>query len=203
MKGKVGMKIKTITLIICCFIVFLTSCGIFSKDSKDNRIQNISPVNKDTSNASTVPENTAAPAISNSIPLINEYNENCALQLGLSREKVKLKLKELKIEIAKEYEGKDDNDNPNGLWFIYTKDLELCFNIENQLSQVYINGNLPTKAGLKKGDTLQKMLDLYGKENSYDSGWGMYTYKMKNCSFGIIYDTGNNTVDSWTIFLAD
>lgn len=91
-----------------------------------------------------------------------------------------MKLSELKIAIIKEYEGKDDNNNPNGLWIIYTKDFEFYFNIKNQLSQVYINSDLPTNAGLKKGDTLQKMHDLYGIENSYDSGWGIYIYKMNN-----------------------
>jgi len=90
------------------------------------------------------------------------------------------------------------------LWFIYTKDLELDFNVNNQISQIFVNMNsdIATTKGLKKGDTLERMHKLYGKENSYDKGWDMYVYKMKKCNFGVIYNLSNtdNTVDSWTIF---
>jgi|GEM_PF-4617944 hypothetical protein len=211
------MKLKVIIIFAIISIIFSgctsnysNTMGYTSNEDKEVTPSTTSKL-KETTKPTIMPtieltkDITITPTGINSYTLINEYNENCALLLGSSRSQVKSKLKELNIPIIKEYEGTDDNDNPDGVWIIYTKNLELDFNIDNKLNQVFINSILPTSLGLKKGDTLQKMHDLYGKENSYDRGWGMYIYKMKTCNLGIIYNLGdnNNTVDSWTIFLED
>lgn len=149
------------------------------------------------------PEASITPSTGDGKVLINENDEDCILQLGLTRNEVKSRLAEANIAITNEYEGQDDDYKPDGLWVIYTEDVELDFDIDNKLSKIFVNNNINTTKGLKIGDSLEDMHTLYGQEDSYYKGWDMYIYDMGSYNFGIIYNLGDsdNKVDAWTIFL--
>jgi len=156
-----------------------------------------------TPEVSATPEASITPTTGDGKTLINENNEDCILQLGLSREEVKSRLTDANIAITKEYEGQNNDYNPNGLWLINTDDLELDFNIDNQLSKIFVRNNIDTSKGLKTGDSLEEMFKLFGLEDSYDEGLDMYIYNRGSYNFGVIYNLTNskNKVDAWEIYI--
>ena len=149
------------------------------------------------------PQCTLSPTITPEIQLISESGDNCMLRLGMTMEKVKSILKETNVIITKKYQGEDDNNKPNGYWIWDTKDVQLLFDLDKCLYEIDVYSNLPTALGLRKGDTLQKMHALYGKENKYDKAWDMYIYKIKNHNFGVVFNLDNDDgkVSGWELFL--
>ncbi|MEQ8199411.1 MAG: hypothetical protein ABRQ27_15665 [Clostridiaceae bacterium] len=212
------MKRKILAGIIAVAVMAVIAIAVYLQKTKQPTPDTSQPVineisNTDSLNTASAETNESATTINDSdsdtdkssINIISEENENCVLHLGLTREALKSELSKLKIPILKEYQGKDDYNNYSGVWIVNTENFQFVFNTNNQLNLVFVKGDLPTVKGLKRGDPIIKIHELYGNESYFDRNWDAYVYRMKKCIFGVRYDvfSKDNKIYEWFISQAE
>ncbi|MEQ8155561.1 MAG: hypothetical protein ABRQ25_11860 [Clostridiaceae bacterium] len=192
------MKRKILAGLIAVAVIAVIAIAVYVQKTKQPTPDTSQPVINETSN---INENTSQDTDESSINIISEENENCVLHLGLTREALKSELSKLNMPILKEYQERDDDNNYNGVWVVNTKDFEFSFNTNDQLNLIFVKSDLPTLKGLKKGDPIVKMHELYGNESYFDRNLDAYVYKMDKCIFGVRYNvySKDNKIYEWFI----
>jgi hypothetical protein len=121
----------------------------------------------------------------------NEENFSKLFTFGMSRKALESKLTGLGIRIDSEtYDQMNDAD----IWGLQTDHVLFGFD-KGGLCTVYAQG-WETAKGLQIGDSIEKLHQLYGQENSIEDG---YIYNLKGYKFDVSFDK-NNGLDSWLLF---
>ncbi|NFG42522.1 hypothetical protein FC789_15410 [Clostridium botulinum] len=157
---------------------------------------------KVTKNNKDKSEKTIETVASNSKIIINEksLDKNSTFYFGMSKDDVISKLDKLQLKVENEIEISSGKDDPQyGNKQIWTKDISFTFNKENKLSVINVKEDIKTSLDLKKGDSIEKLEKLYGKNyNKYkiDNG-SMYEYSFNNNYFHVFLE--NEKVTEWEI----
>lgn len=148
-------------------LLFFVGCtnnkNTVQTDSKAN--ENLS---KTTNNKGTSAENKNDENNSNSEDKIfidvNSMDETSTFPFGMSKENLMTKLEELDLEVKNEIEITSREDDPEfGNKQLWADGIAFSFNKNNELYSISVNEEIPTSLDLKKGDSLEKVENLYGK----------------------------------------
>ena len=123
-----------------------------------------------------------------------EYGEKGALYLGMPMEEVERVLNEMNVEILNEIEITSHPDDWNyGNKEFWMKDYHIEFDKKDNIYEIYVHGNIPTERGLKIGDPIEKMEELYGEnyKKSTDGGETRFRYDMGDYKFWGIFSEDN------------
>ena len=73
------------------------------------------------------------------------------------------------------------------------KDYHIEFDKKDNIYEIYVHGNIPTERGLKIGDPIEKMEELYGEnyKKSTDGGETRFRYDMGDYKFWGIFSEDN------------
>lgn len=196
------MKAYRVCLSLVSLILISSGCADFSKTPNINTqkpfssVDSKSTLNTEIASRTVLPEPSIKPTGSSAIVNETEFNEdNIAqyLQFGTSFENVEKKLNDFKIPITDETTG----DTP-GWWDISTQEFTLNFDSENKLYSIWTS-KLGTAKGLKIGDSLDTMHQLYGKESEYNELKKEYVYHYGDNLLSF-YFGDDNTVNGWGLF---
>ncbi|WP_252247560.1 hypothetical protein [Clostridium sp. ZBS4] len=157
---------------------------------------------KVTKNNKDKSEKTIETVASNSKIIINEksLDKNSTFYFGMSKKDVISKLDKLQLKVENEIEISSGKDDPQyGNKQIWTKDISFTFDKENKLSVINVKEDIKTSLDLKKGDSIEKLEKLYGKNyNKYKIDTGsMYEYSFNNYYFHVFLE--NEKVTEWEI----
>ncbi|WP_105177650.1 hypothetical protein [Clostridium cagae] len=212
---------KYLTIISIILTIFLVGCtntkdsnntNTSTKESDDsisstNNSEKVTNTDKDksskvTKNNKDKSEKTIETVASNSKIIINEksLDKNSTFYFGMSKKYVISKLDKLQLKVENEIEISSGKDDPQyGNKQIWTKDISFTFDKENKLSVINVKEDIKTSLDLKKGDSIEKLEQLYGKNyNKYkiDNG-SMYEYSFNNYYFHVFLE--NEKVTEWEI----
>ena len=96
---------------------------------------------------------------------VKSMDETSTFPFRMTKDNVVIKLKELKLEVKNEIEITSEEDDPEfGNKQIWTDGIIFSFDKNNDLYCINVNENIPTSLHLKKGDSLEKTENLYGKK---------------------------------------
>jgi hypothetical protein len=162
-----------------------------NKDSKSKNQQNDQPISETKNN-------------DNSKLIFNEQNNGAKsiFNLGMSSQDVISNLEKLNMEITSQDEI---TDNKNGWDYghkvIWTEKLCFVFDKNDKLYGITVNGDIPTRLGLKNGDTLNNLEKLYGKSNKqYKFDWGtVLEYNIGGQYFYVSIQSYEDKVTLWGI----
>ncbi|KYH30052.1 hypothetical protein CLTEP_26930 [Clostridium tepidiprofundi DSM 19306] len=120
---------------------------------------------------------------------------------GMSKDELMIKLKKLKLKVKGEIEITSSKEDPElGNPIIMTDDISFSFDRNNQLLYaIGIKQNIPTSLGLKNGDSLEKIVKLYGTNyKKYNPGNGfVYEYCFNNHYFRVFIE--QDKVTGWAV----
>lgn len=192
------MKSYRALVAICLFILMVGGCAV-------HPAQTVAPTKAVTAPAPTftpVAATTAQPEPTATTTTGFSFNEENFLQyfqFGMTSDKVKSVLDSLHINYSKTTDTSDDNV-PVGSWALSNDQMSFDFDSNNQLYSIDFN-NIVTAKGLEYGDTVEKIHQLYGKEDELYLP-GTYIYNRDGYHLSINVDTGNannNGVNGWSI----
>jgi hypothetical protein len=138
----------------------------------------------------------------NSQIIINEKSmeKTSTFTFDMSKEEVVTKLDKMKVKIINEIEITTSKDDPQwGNKQLWTEGLSFSFDKNNRLYDINIHGDLATSLGLKNGDSVEKIEELYGtdyRKNKTNTGF-VYEYVIDKYYFRVLFET--EEVTGWGI----
>jgi|GEM_PF-3165343 len=146
------------------------------------------------SNHSTVSKSK----LSNLEIIINDQTENSTgtFNLGMTKKEVKALLKSRNMKI----EFEDDNGSAGSI--VISDCIRFHFDINQVLYEMYAykTQNFQTSKGLKSGDSIQRLKDLYGKDyySHEEPDAIVYEYKFPTGVFFVVFNL-ENKVEGWGV----
>lgn len=134
--------------------------------------------------------------------IVNEQpdGERGMFYLGMTlKELYSLDLYNTDYQITSTIVIEDNNAWDYGHKVIWTPNLCLSVDKEGKLYRITVNGDLSTKLGLKNGDSINVLENLYGKSDAkYKFEWGnIEEYNLGDCYFYV--DVNEETINLWGI----
>lgn len=131
---------------------------------------------------------------------VKSMDNNSTFSFGMSKDSVKSKLKDLKLEVNNEIEITDGKDSKElGNKQLWVDGISFSFDKNSQLYCVSVNEEIPTSLEIKKGDSLEKIESIYGKDyikHATELGT-IYEYTFGNHYFRAVINDGKLT--EWTV----
>lgn len=95
---------------------------------------------------------------------VKSMDKSTPFSFGMSKDNVVAKLKDLKLEVKNEIEITSSKDDPEyGNKQLWAEGISFSFDKNNQLYAINVNENIETSLGLKKGNSIEQIEKLYGK----------------------------------------
>ncbi len=157
-------------------------------------------VTKNKNKENNTPENNITNTSDNNLSvleiIINDQTENSTgtFNLGMTKKDVKALLKSRNMKI----EFEDDNGSAGSM--VISDCIRFHFDINEVLNEMYAYNteNFQTSKGLKSGDSIQRLKELYGKEYSSheEPDAIVYDYKFPTGVFFVVFNL-ENKVEGW------
>lgn len=176
-----------------------------SKDNKDvHESKDTSTINKSaedkTSSNKTEDRNEGSNSASKISIDVKTVDKTSTFPFGMSKDNVMLKLKDLKLEVINETEITSREDNPEwGNKVVSIDGISFSFDKSNQLYAINVLDKISTSLDLKKGDSLEKAENLYGKNhNKYTTENGfVFEYTFDDHYFRVFIE--GDKVSHWAV----
>lgn len=187
--------------IILVSALLLAGCN----NTSNQNLQGTDLPNKQNTQVSPV-SNTGTNSSQNKSIIVNEQanEEKGIFYLGMSRQDVLSALKSMKIDISNEVEITSHPDAWNfGNKLLFAGGYSFEFDKEYKLYEIRVLNDMPTALGLKLGDLIETMENLYGKnyKANHTDNSASYSYLIGKQYFWVYFEKGK--VKMWGIHGTD